>query len=233
MRELYVSEELKNYNYVTRNTKNNVCKIIVPPTSEEILDPDFSYTEYANNIIEMNFDMDCDVDSLIYDFMDDSQTNKSNEEKELIQTCSRLYENFENRIKQMQSEYEEKFINGQIDEEYTQIMKVIAKAYFDALKDLENNKIKDNSKMGSFIKDEVQAESTLRIEAFSKGEIKLGQLHPVDLSSLSNIQLGLTKLDYAKLKRYLFANSTEYEMINKEIGQLYVEIKDRKKGKCL
>ncbi len=76
-------------------------------------------------------------------------------------------------------------------------------------------------------------EIDLRVELFLKGKIKLRQLHTIDLKFLDYNQIGTTRRNYSRLKTYLFGNSTEYDIINKEMGQLHSEIKEKRKGKQL
>lgn len=197
--------------YVTRKNNKGVGKIIIPPTLSDILLDDFDYLKYSEYVININQDIDVDIDELLYGEVCDEQI--SEEEKKLSAEYVR-------KILELQRQFEEDYQKGKLKKNYTSLMKKTAKELIKALEHLDEKK-------------QSSIESIIRIELFLKGDIKLRQLHAVDLSFLNNDQLGLTKADYFKLKLNLFGNSTKYEVVNKEIGQLSREIKERRNGKHL
>lgn len=195
--------------YVTRKNNNGVEKIITPPALFDVLSADFDYLKYSEYVININLDID--IDELLYEEGCGEQI--SEEEK-------RLLAEYEKKILELQRQFEEDYQKGKLQKNYTSLMKKAAKELIKVLEHLDE-------------KEQSSAESIMRVELFLKGEIELRQLHPIDLIYLKPSQLGITGILYNNLRLHFSAFSTEYDILNKEMGQLYIEIKEKRKGKHL
>ena len=197
--------------YVTREITKGVSRIIVPPSLEEILQPNFDYEKYIENYLNMEID---------YKKLEELYYNISENNEPVDPNIQKLYEDFENDIIVVQFEYEKDPTHKDI---CNKKMKAIAQKYYETLQNLINFKLQKENEFKKLtikreelvnvlkqmlkVKENVESNALNRLNSFINREIPLGKLYIYDLTKLQTTELYRKHYKVlARYKLYVFAN---------------------------